>query len=72
MANGRHVDIVEAMKPKPRVKKLSGTVDFQKNVPRTQMGYRYVRFAEEIIENIMRGEFPVFTKVVRKKGGKVE
>jgi hypothetical protein len=36
------------------------------------MGYRYVRFAEEIIENIMRGEFPVFTKVVRKKGGKVE
>ena len=72
MANGRHVDIEEAMKPKPRVKKLSGTVDFQKNVPLTQMGYRYVRFAEEIITNVVKGEFPVFTKVVRKKGGKAD
>ena len=72
IVNGRKIDIEEAMKPKPRVKKLSGTVDFQKNVPMTQMGYRYVRFAEEIIDNVVRGEFPVFTKVVRKKGGKAD
>lgn len=72
IVRGRPVDIEAALKPKPRVKKLSGTVDFQKNVPLTQMGYRYVRFADEIISNVVKGQFPVFTKVVRKKGEKAD
>ena len=67
MVIGREVDIQAAMKPKPRSKKNEPDPNYKKNIPNTQMGYRYVRYAEEIISTITRGEFPVFTKTRRNE-----
>jgi len=60
IVNGRNIDISQAMKPKTRLGQINPNADY--NVPKTQMGLRYVRAANEIIENVIKGEFPVFTK----------
>ena len=60
MANGRNINIEEAMKPKLRLGRINPNADY--NVPKTQMGLRYVKAANEIIENVVKGEFPVFVK----------
>ena len=60
IVNGRNINIVEAMEPKTRLGRINPNADY--NVPKTQMGLRYVKAANEIIENVIKGVFPVFTK----------
>ena len=60
IVNGRNINIEEAMKPRVILGQINPNPDY--NVPKTQMGLRYVRAANQIIENVIKGEFPVFKK----------
>jgi len=66
-ANGGELNVEAAMKPKRRSKKYAPDAGYKENVSKTQMGYRYVKYAEEIMANVVKGEFPKFTKTIRNK-----
>ena len=65
IVNGRNINIEEAMKPRVILGQINPNPDY--NVPKTQMGLRYVRAANQIIENVIKGEFPIFKKSKQSK-----
>ena len=65
LVNGAPISIEEALKPTPRNVRVRFNPAIHHNPVATQMGYRYVRNAEQIIAHVGDGLFPKYYKSLK-------